>query len=193
VNVQDDADTSNDPAIFIYYGDHPNFTSCDGAASQSGQNMVGVPASADLRYDTTQLGGPFYDSYAGAAALAGTHEVSRVSLVLDSGWGGAQVVNLTSAIVDDNTFTAPEQTPQPTCDVPTDAQIVITTTSGSPSGQVNEPVSVQPADDNGVFRLVDCKLMYNLATSSLSGVGTYKVEVKIDGVVASGAATFELK
>jgi hypothetical protein len=35
--------------------------------------------------------------------------------------------------------------------------------------------------------------MYNLATSSLSGSGRYKVEVIINGEAADGAAYFSLK
>jgi hypothetical protein len=58
---------------------------------------------------------------------------------------------------------------------------------------VNEPETIQPQDNNGLFRIVDCKYMYNLATSSLSGAGTYKVYVKINDVTASGPAVFDLK
>jgi hypothetical protein len=196
-------------AVFIYYGTAPQFgnggtggctPTSSGGADQSGLNLL---AQTGPRYDTSQLvGGTFYDSYANAVALAGSRPILRVSLVLESGWqdapNGDQRLTLTSATVGtaagDNTFTPPAgQSAQATCDLPDDAEIVITKTSGSPSGQVNEPVSIQPADDNGVFRVVDCKLMYNLATSSLFGVGTYKVEVKIDGVLANGNATFDLK
>jgi len=35
--------------------------------------------------------------------------------------------------------------------------------------------------------------MYNLATDSLSGPGTYKVEAIINGSPAAGAATFDLR
>jgi hypothetical protein len=58
---------------------------------------------------------------------------------------------------------------------------------------VNEPISIQPQDNNEYFRIVDCKYMYNLATSSLSGTGTYKVEAVINGTPAGGAAYFDLK
>ena len=58
---------------------------------------------------------------------------------------------------------------------------------------MNEPVSIQPSDDDALFRTVDCKYMYNLATSSLDGVGTYKVNAVIGGVPATGPATFDLK
>jgi hypothetical protein len=74
-----------------------------------------------------------------------------------------------------------------------EASIQITKTDGVPSGNVNEPVSVQPQDNDGIFRIVDCKYMYNLATSSLSGVGTYTVYVVINGVQAASPAGFDLR
>jgi len=56
-----------------------------------------------------------------------------------------------------------------------------------------KPISIQPNDANGIFRVVDCKLMYNLATSSLSGVGTYTVYAVINGTPASNPAVFDLR
>jgi hypothetical protein len=50
-----------------------------------------------------------------------------------------------------------------------------------------------PQDNNGIFRIMDCKHMYNLATSSLSGVGTYKVSAVINRVEATNPAVFDLK
>ena len=58
---------------------------------------------------------------------------------------------------------------------------------------MNEPISIQPGDNDLNFRNVDCKCMYNLATSSLTGVGTYTVNAVIGGVLATGPATFDLK
>jgi hypothetical protein len=175
-------------SVFIYYGDYPNFTNCS-APTQSGANMIGL---ADLRYDTSQVGGTFYDSYAGAMALVGGMAIVRASLVLDSGWGGDQVLTLTSATVNSNTFVPSTGSGSQTCDLPT-ATIQITKTAGAGTGAVNEPISIQPNDDNLQFRIVDCKYMYNLATSSLSGTGTYKVEAVINGTPAGGAAFFDLR
>ena len=53
-------------------------------------------------------------------------------------------------------------------------------------------MTIQPADNNMIFRIVDCKYMYNLATSSLGGVGTYDVVATIDGTTFD-VATFSLK
>jgi hypothetical protein len=58
---------------------------------------------------------------------------------------------------------------------------------------VNEPETIQPQDNDGLFRIVDCKYICNPATSSLSGVGTYSVYAKINGVTAGGPAVFDLK
>ena len=56
----------------------------------------------------------------------------------------------------------------------------------------NEPVTIQPQDNDGIFRIVDCKYMYNLATRSLMGPGTYDVVATIDGMTFD-VATFALK
>ncbi len=155
----------------------------------------GTAIRGRLRYDTSQYaGGTFYDTYAHAQTLVGTTPITRASLVLDSGWAGDQQLTLGSAAVNDNTFTPSSPTmPTKTCKLPA-ADIKVTKVSGTPPlGVVNEPISIQPADTNGQFRIVDCKYMYNLATSSLSGTGQYKVEVVINGTPASGAAYFSLK
>ena len=180
--------------VFIYYGDLPNFVDCT-TASQSGLNLVGL---SDLRFDTSQVGGTFYDDHAGAVALVGNDPILRASLVLDSGWSADQRLTLSSATFGtagySDTFTPqPSSGTAPTCDLPTNAEIEITKTAGTTTGPVNEPLTIQPNDSNGTFRVVDCKLMYNLATSSLSGVGTYRVSAVINGVAASGPATFDLK
>lgn len=118
--------------------------------------------------------------------------IVRASLVLDSGWGGDQVVDLTSATVNGNTFTPPAPIgATPTCPTAS-ATIKVTKLSGSGSGAVNEPVTIQPGDDNGMFGIVDCKYMYNLATSSLSGAGRYSVQAVIGGTTATGPAYFDL-
>ena len=175
-------------SVFIYYGDYPNFTNCI-TPTQSGANMINL---ADLRYDTSQVGGTFYDTYTNAMTLVGGMPIIRASLVLDSGWGGDQVLTLTSATVNSNTFVPSSGAGSQTCDLPT-ATIQITKVTGSSTGVVNEPISIQANDDNLQFRIVDCKYMYNLATSSLSGPGGYKVEVMINGNPITGAALFDLR
>jgi hypothetical protein len=110
--------------------------------------------------------------------------------------GGDQRLTLISATVAtqafSNTFTPqPPTPPTPTCPT-SQALIGITKVSTSPTGVVNEPYTIQPQDNDGVFRVVDCKYMYNLATNSLMGVGTYNVYATINGTTFP-VATFDLK
>lgn len=181
----------SDGEVFVYYGDSPNWVGCNEGSSQSGANLR---QASDLRVDTGQVGGTFYDSWAGLAQDHPDALVTRASLVLDSGWfAGDQRVTLTSATVNDTTFTPAAGTALArTCDLPA-ATIEVTKTSGANAGGINEPVTVQPGDDNGKFRVVDCRYMYNLAVSSLAGPGTYQVRAIVDGVPAGGAATFQLR
>lgn len=197
--------TSATQSVFIYYGNPPQFggggtggctPTSTGGVDQSGTNLIGL---SDLRYDTSQyVGGTFYDTYTHAQTLVGTTPIVRASLVLDSGWGGDQRLTLTSATIRTAAFTdtftpsSPSAMTQ-TCSLPGDATIKITKTDGTPTGDVNEPISIQPNDSNLTFRVVDCKLMYNLATSSLTGVGTYTVSAVINGTPASNPAVFDLK
>jgi hypothetical protein len=176
------------------------------AAGTSGQNLIG---SSDTIYVTQEFNhapysfpSPYNNTYADALSQLGSLPVVDIALIVDSGWGanGNQVVALTNATVGVTNATPYTETftPQPASALtpvcPTDqATIKITKTDGVSTGDVNEPVSIQPQDNNGVFRIVDCKYMYNLATSSLSGVGTYKVYAIINGVQATNPAVFDLK
>ncbi len=85
--------------IFVYLGDLPNFT-CSTARQQTG-NLL---ATNDLRVDTSQVGGTFYDTWAHAVALVGSQAVTGVDFVVDSGWavpGGTQTVDVYSVTVND--------------------------------------------------------------------------------------------
>jgi hypothetical protein len=91
--------------IFIYLGTWPNFTD-EPAGWESTGNLIG---SEDLRFDTTQLGGPFYGDYEDALDAAGDLEVVAVSLVVDSGWvfeSGVQTVLVDNVRVNNVTLTA---------------------------------------------------------------------------------------
>jgi hypothetical protein len=180
-------------SLFIYYGAEPNTTNCTtedgGVSSQSGLNMIG---RLDLRYDTSQLGGTFYDTYAHALALIGSTPITSATLVLDGGWGGDQVVTPSNVTVNTNTFVPAGGGSVLTCTLPP-ATIQITKLSGSTTGAVNEPLTIQPADNNSQFRVVGCNYMYNLDTSSLSGAGRYEVGAVIGGTPATGVALFDLR
>jgi hypothetical protein len=180
-------------ALFIYYGAAPNFTDCT-TVSQSGVNLLAAPAVSDLRFDTSQYaGGTFYDSYAHAKQLMGTVPVTGVSLVIDSGWQGApngdQRLTIANTTVNDNVYqwNAGGGGLTPTCDLP-EATIHVAKTDPVADGAINEePVQGSLVDSGNLFRVVDCKYMYNLSIPSLKGTGTspagtYVVEIKIDGV-----------
>jgi hypothetical protein len=174
------------------------------AAGTSGANLIG---SSDDIYVTQEFNGThafpsaYNNTYADAVAQLGSLPVVGMTLIVDSGWGdnGDQVVALTSATVGvggatpyTETFTPQAGTPVAAVCPTASASISITKVDGAPSGDVNEPLTVQPNDNNALFRIVDCKYLYNLATASLSGVGTYTVKATI-GSTTFTVATFDLR
>jgi hypothetical protein len=174
------------------------------ASGTSGASLIG---SSDTIYVTQEFNGgysfpsAYNNTYADALAQLGSLPVVGMTLIVDSGWGanGDQVVALTSATVGvgganpyTETFTPQPASPSTSTCPTQQATISITKVDGAPTGDVNEPISIQPQDNNGVFRIVDCKYMYNLATSSLSGVGTYTVSATI-GSTTFTVGTFDLK
>lgn len=68
--------------VFVYFGPTPNFTGCPTGWTNTG-NLIG---STDARFDLTQLGGPFYGTYADALALVGAQPITAIQLVVDGGW-----------------------------------------------------------------------------------------------------------
>lgn len=193
--------------VLIYYGLPPEAgdggtggctPNSAGGQNQSGTNMIG---NAAIQYDTSKIpGGAYYDNYAGALSLIGNSPVTGISLNLESGWdvsGGDQKLTLESATVStslptSDTFTPPTGPVSSTCTLPT-AQIQVSLTSGANPGVVNDVLSVSSADSTGYFRVVDCKYIYNLDVSSLSGAGNYSVSAIINGSPAGNPATFTLK
>lgn len=196
--------TDNDRSIFIYYGGLPNFDDCtSGGNNQSGINMVGL---SDFRYDTSQLGGTFYDTYANAQLIAGPQtgdnprpalRVASVTLALDSGWmqdeTGAfkdQSVILAGARVNDNLFVPVTGNPTATCDLPLAAINVVEDTGG----YVVNPLNVQRKIADTFYRNTnDCTYSYELATSSLFGPGNYKAYVVIDNHIVLNPGSFKLR
>jgi predicted outer membrane repeat protein len=76
-----------------------------------------------------------------------------------------------------------------TCDLPP-ATIGVTRTAGGVIGEVNESVYGGNADTGSNFRIDSCQYVYNLNSRAL-GVGTYRVDILIDGQVV-GSAVFAL-
>jgi hypothetical protein len=77
-----------------------------------------------------------------------------------------------------------------TCALP-QATIALTRTAGGTTGAIDESVYVMAADNGSNFRIDGCQYAYNLSSSTL-GVGTYRVDIQINGQVV-GSATFQLK
>ncbi len=176
--------------LFIYYGDLPNFTDCT-TNSQSGVNMIGL---SDARYDTSQLGGTFYDTYAHALSLIGGAPITYAALVLDSGWGGDQRLTPSNVNVNDNTFVPETGSPTPTCDLSPTAYVEVSELSPNANGSINEePVQASLDDSGDIYRVVDCMYMYNLSIPSLKGAGLYRVEIQIPQGTVIGSAEFDLK
>jgi hypothetical protein len=199
-----------------YQPGHDSLSEQTCAAGTSGKNMVDVGSTdpyvvinqftyAGSAYTFTSANPVYNTTYADALSQLGNLVIVQngISLILDSGWGasGDQRVTLTGAQVGLGNGAAVSYTemftPLPASPVtstcPTQqATISITKVDGAPTGDVNEPISIQPQDNDGNFRIVDCKYMYNLATSSLSGVGTYTVKATI-GTTTFTVGTFDLK
>jgi hypothetical protein len=178
VTVDTDGDTVGDGALFIYYGSPPSFDSCKDLVSQSGDNLIGL---SDVRYDTSQIGGTFYDTFASALTLIGDANVLRASLVLDSGWVGCpnppdddpdlgqvggvgcqdQRVNLTAATANGTGYeplaegTTSSSTSTTSSFAPTcslpQAKIEIVKDNDDPNGQVNETPDSVQNKDTGVY------------------------------------------
>lgn len=186
----------DDRAVFIYYGGHPNFDNCTtGSNDGSGVNLLTL---TDLRFDTSQVGGTFYDTLSNAQSLVGTKQVASASLVLDSGWmqntDGSfrdQRVALSSATVNDNQFTPLTGDPTTTCNLP---PATISISKISDGGTPADPVSVPPPQSDINFRITnDCTYMYNLDAASLLGPGVYQVHVVINGSAVPVGATFTVR
>jgi hypothetical protein len=77
-----------------------------------------------------------------------------------------------------------------TCVLPA-ATIAVTRTAGGTIGAIDESVYRSYADTGSNFRIGSCQFLHNLSASAL-GVGTYRVDIKINGAVV-GSATFGLK
>ena len=101
VGIDMDGDGDRDGNVFVYIGPFPNYTGCAACWQTTGDLLT----SGENRFDTSQVGGTFYDSYAGASALVGSKGVTGVSLVIDSSWmfgDGEQTVLVDNTDVNGN-------------------------------------------------------------------------------------------
>ena len=77
-----------------------------------------------------------------------------------------------------------------TCTLPP-ATIVVTRTAGGTTGPIDESIYTGSADTGSNFRIDSCQYVYNLSASAL-GLGTYRVEIKINNQVV-GSGIFQWK
>jgi hypothetical protein len=199
--------------VEVYYGnpnaDVPPTQSCSGIYSESGKDLsdpldLTLPVNRFEMQGGWGVPGPLYTDYAHAFASTndGTDKVVAIQLTLDSGFAGDQKANVSNVRINDNTWvpTTTEATTTTTidgpgvktCDLPP-AELRWAKNDPTPTGAVNEAESIQPKDTGQFYRQVDCKYIYNLDVTSLSGTGTYTVWVRIGGVNIQVPATFDLR
>lgn len=182
--------------VYVYYGNVPApFSDCTSSATsglnnnpdnQSGLNLLATTFKPDPRYEMQSNGGVYVPYSTILAAKTGVL-VTSVTLVLDGGWGGDQVMttgypmNVTVGTSDGNTstFVPGSGTPTPVC--PTQPATIQVSKQGT-GGQytVDEAVDSTIPDQGTSFRIVGCKYMYNISGKSL-GSGQYKVDAYING------------
>jgi len=208
INVQHNGAQQN---VYVYYGipNGPNQECTSSAANGSGENLIDdSTAVTPDRFEFAGAGAPVYTTRSAILGFTnnGTDTVNWVGLMLDSGWKDApnsdQKVTLGDVSVNSNTFepltdytvtSAPVYGPMAkTCNLPP-AEIRWAKDDGTPSGGVNEDLSVQPKDTGQFYRQVDCKYIYNLDVSRLTGAGTYEVWANINGANVNNSAMFDLR
>jgi hypothetical protein len=170
--------------IDVYFYQPNGTTTCDD--TNNDENIVSIGSNVE------RLGSNSYVDWATATSGLEGLKIIWAALIVDSGWGGDQVINLTSATFNGITFVVPGASVGTTVCPTAPATFSISKVDGSPSGAVNDVASIQPSDNNSIYRIVDCKYMYNLAIGSLPGVGTYTVYATIASTTFP-VASFDLK
>lgn len=109
----DDALSIGDKRIFVYLGSHPNYNTCTPGVWTFSGNLV---TAVNPVWDTSQVGGTFYDTYANASALTSTNEILSISLVVDGGGanGDPEQTVLFDNVTINSSVTDFEPTPTPT-------------------------------------------------------------------------------
>jgi hypothetical protein len=115
LNIDTDGNGSFNGNVFVYIGMPPSFSPCDTVPPgewQTTGNFVGTPPT-ELRYDTSQIGGTFYDSYDGTRIKLNTlypnHQILGIQLVVDGGWsqpGDTQTIDVDKVIVNQHILIA---------------------------------------------------------------------------------------
>lgn len=89
--------------VFVYLGDSPNYNTCVPDTWESSGDLL----ETGQTIDTSQLGGTFYDDYDNALTNYGALNVTKISLVTDSGWSqadGEQTILADNVRVNDTVY-----------------------------------------------------------------------------------------
>jgi hypothetical protein len=193
--------------IMVDYGDAA--TSLQSGTDGSGVNMTTL---TDGRVETSEVDpghAPFYDTWANVKSQFADLSVNNVVLVLDGGWGGTQVVDVSSLTVNDNTKVDPladalstsssTTVSNPTYGTPVQtnapaATLRLDRTVGTGAlGSIDESLLTSAqGDTGGHFRQVDGKYIYNLDVTGL-GVGQYAAHIVIGDTPVETPGVFGLK
>lgn len=187
--------------VHVYYGEPNSLNQECSVNSGSGQNLI--TTGATNRFEMQDFGGlPQYTTYDATQSVVGTDQVLWAALILDSGWKLDQRADVSNITVNNNTF-VPMTTESTTVTTPTGPYVRTCAlpaaehrygkNDATPTGGVNEDLSVQPKDTGEFYRQVDCKYIYNLAVNRLDGPGTYRVYANIDGANLEAPAKFDLR
>lgn len=114
-SIRIDSDNDNvvsagDKRVFVYLGALPNYNTCTPNTWTASGNLV---TAANPVWDTSQVGGTFYDTFANASTLTATNEILGISLVTDAGWSqgdGEQTVLFDNVSVNNEVETFEPQT-----------------------------------------------------------------------------------
>lgn len=91
IALDTNGDGETDGRIFVYLGPLYDFTNCSRTWENTG-NFIAI--GGDYRWDLTQLGGLFYESYRDAIGRFGEAIIDYIILVIDGSWYPYQVYPL---------------------------------------------------------------------------------------------------
>ena len=91
-----------DHAVPVYVGSAPSWTDPTGGWRNSGNFVV----TSEKRWDTSQVGGTFYDTFANAKALVGDAPITEIIFVVDGSWKfGEQTILVETIQINQYQFT----------------------------------------------------------------------------------------
>ena len=200
--------------FYVYYGDAS--TSFQSGTGDSGINMVSPIPGANV--ETPELGPGTYVTWSdllngtgGVSPYDANATVKQISLVVDAGYTGTQIVKLTGVQITDNGATStytPGQIPGSTStststgpwvsDNSAPAWLYLAKVSGNaPAAQVDESIVTDTqGDSGGQFRTADGFYIYNFPVSQLTDLSAqYQIGISFNsnGSNPAGVVQFGIK